>query len=142
MKVKLLLATAQVPVRQKKSDAGYDLHAELHPNFGVYFIRPLARLTVPTGIAVEIPEGYYGKIEPRGGLALKGLDILGGVIDAGYRGEVAVLLINLGEQEIIIRQGDRIAQLVIIKIATPEIEVVEELSITDRGSNRYGSTGM
>lgn len=98
---------------------------------------------VKTGIAVMIPEGNYGRIAPRSGLAWKNfIDTLAGVIDEDYRGEVKVLLVNLGDQDFEIKYGDRIAQFIIEKYTPTDIEVVEELNETNRGVGGFGSTGV
>jgi len=108
-------------------------------------VKPLQRVIIPTGIALEIPEGYEGQVRPRSGLALKkGLTVLNapGTIDADYRGEVKVILVNLGEEEVVIERGERIAQLVITPVVRAELIPVEELSSTERGEGGFGSTGL
>ena len=107
-------------------------------------IRPMERVLIPTGLVLEIPEGYEGQIRPRSGLALeKGLTVLNapGTIDADYRGEVKVLLVNLGDEEVTVRRGERIAQLVIVPVAKAKLEEVEEVGTTERGEGGFGSTG-
>jgi dUTP pyrophosphatase len=98
---------------------------------------------VPTGIAVEIPEGYEGQIRPRSSLAARGIIILNapGTIDSDYRGEIQVLMYNLMHTPYQIVPGDRIAQLVITKVARTHIQVVEELTATERDTGGFGSTG-
>jgi deoxyuridine 5'-triphosphate nucleotidohydrolase len=106
-------------------------------------IQPAARKAVRTGFAVAVPSGFYGRLAPRSGLALKfGIDVLAGVIDADYRGEVLCLLVNLGEDAFQISAGDRIAQLIIEKVAIGEPLWTEELPATDRGAMGFGSTGI
>lgn len=105
----------------------------------------MQRFAVGTGIRVAIPEGYEGQVRPRSGLALRqGLSIPNapGTIDADYRGEVKVILINLGQEPILIRKGDRIAQLVICPIVRAELVVSEKLPETVRGDGGFGSTGV
>ena len=105
---------------------------------------PRERRAVPTGIAVEIPVGYEGQVRPRSGRAIKdGLTLVNspGTIDADYRGEVKVLLINLGEQPILINPGDRIAQLIIAPVVRAEIVEVDALAPTSRGPGGFGHTG-
>ncbi len=105
---------------------------------------PGERRAVPTGIAIEIPDGYEGQVRPRSGRAIKeGLAMINspGTIDADYRGEVKVLLVNLGHAPIIIEPGDRIAQLVIAPVARVEIVEVDSLADTPRGSGGFGHTG-
>lgn len=128
---------ACLPRRGSPMAAGADLHAAVDVR-----IEPGQRRLVPTGIAVEIPVGHYGRIAPRSGLAVRhGIDTLAGVVDSDYRGEVSVLLINLGELPVELRAGDRIAQL-IIEQAAPSVYVwAESLAETDRGEGGFGSTG-
>jgi len=107
-------------------------------------IAPGARALVPTGWAVAIPTGFEGQVRPRSGLALRhGITVLNapGTIDADYRGELAVLLINHGDDPFVVRRGDRIAQLLICPVARAELREVEALDATARGSGGYGSTG-
>lgn len=108
------------------------------------FLKPFQRALVPTGIAVEIPPGYEAQIRPRSGLAIRhGITLLNtpGTIDADYRGEIKVILINLGEEDFVINRGDRIAQMVICPVMIVELEEVEELSTTHRSDGGFGSTG-
>jgi dUTP pyrophosphatase len=130
-----------LPARQHGDDAGYDLvareDARLAPAGG--------RAIIPTGIAVAIPAGYAGFVQPRSGLALRhGVTVLNspGLVDAGYRDELRVILVNLDPvEEFTVRRGDRIAQLVIQRVETPELLVVDALDDTDRGLGGFGSTG-
>ena len=129
IKIKKINPDGKVPTRAKSSDAGYDLYSTVDMP-----ITPTARQLVPTGIAIEIPEGYYGRIAPRSGLAVRaGIDILAGVVDSGYRNEIKVVMINLGEGLVSVNKGDRIAQLIIEKCYDVEWEEVNELSDSDRG---------
>jgi dUTP pyrophosphatase len=103
---------------------------------------PGQRVIARTGLSVAIPEGHYGRVAPRSGLATKqGLDVLAGVIDADYRGEIGVLLLNTGGETIELTAQSKICQLIIEKIITPEAVWAEELSDTARGSGGFGSTG-
>ncbi len=105
-------------------------------------IEPRHRYLARTGLAVAIPEGYYGRIAPRSGLALRtGLDVLSGVIDADYRGEIGCLLYNTGDETITLPAQSKICQLIIEKIVTPEAVWADEINETDRGSGGFGSTG-
>jgi len=107
-------------------------------------IKPMQRILVPTGLHIELPVGYEAQIRPRSGLAYKhGISIVNspGTIDADYRGEIKVLLINLSDTDFVVNNGDRIAQMVIAKHETISWENVEELSDTARGSGGYGHTG-
>ena len=137
IKIKKINPDGKVPTRAKSSDAGYDLYSTADMP-----ITPTARQLVPTGIAIEIPEGYYGRIAPRSGLAVRaGIDILAGVVDSGYRNEIKVVMINLGEGLVSVNKGDRIAQLIIEKCHDVEWEEVNELSDSDRGEGGFGSSG-
>lgn len=107
-------------------------------------LKPMERVLVPTGIAVEIPPGFEAQIRPRSGLAIRhGITLLNtpGTIDADYRGEIKVILINLGSEDFVVRRGDRIAQMVIAPVIKVELEEVEELSPTKRLTGGFGSTG-
>jgi dUTP pyrophosphatase len=107
-------------------------------------LKPGDRIAVPTGLALEIPVGFEGQVRPRSGLALRaGVTILNapGTIDSDYRGEVSVLLVNLGREPFTINPGDRIAQLVIAPVTRCELEETDELSSTARGSGGFGHTG-
>jgi dUTP pyrophosphatase len=131
-----------LPAAQHAGDAGLDLHAaadvELEPRG--------ARALVPTGIAIAIPDGYAGFVQPRSGLALRhGVTCLNtpGLVDAGYRDEIRVLLVNLDPAEPFkVSRGDRIAQLVIQRFETVEWDEVDDLAATDRGLSGWGSTGQ
>ena len=121
--------------------AGMDLRADLNEPM---VLQPNERALVPTGLFVELPQGFEAQIRPRSGLALKhGITILNtpGTIDSDYRGEVKVLLINHGKEDFIVKFGDRIAQLIISKCEKAELFPSENLSDTKRGSGGYGSTG-
>jgi dUTP pyrophosphatase len=128
-----------LPARARADDAGLDLYAAEAAT-----IEPGARALVPTGIALAIPAGYAGFVLPRSGLALRhGLTLLNtpGLIDAGYRGEVKVLLVNHDRAAVTVARGDRIAQLVIQRVEPAELVEVDELPTTDRGAGGFGSTG-
>jgi len=130
-----------LPARQTEGSAGYDLCAALAEPVT---IAPLERRLVPTGWALELPPGHEAQVRPRSGLALKhGVTILNapGTIDADYRGELAVLLVNLGSEPFVVRPGDRIAQLVVARTLDVAFEHAEVLDATTRGSGGYGSTG-
>jgi dUTP pyrophosphatase len=134
-----------LPQRASPGSSGYDLRAAIAEE-GVT-LRPGDRLAIPTGLVVAIPRGYEGQVRPRSGHALRsGLGVINapGTIDADYRGEVAVLLINLGREPVRIERGDRIAQLVIAAVPDVLLEErqgLEELGETDRGASGFGSTG-
>ncbi|HQB97961.1 MAG: dUTP diphosphatase [Candidatus Cloacimonadaceae bacterium] len=132
---------AMEPLRMSPDAAGYDLFACLEEPLG---LKPGKRIAVPTGIATAIPSGYEAQIRPRSGIALKlGLGVLNspGTIDADYRGEIKVILINLGEEEIIIQPRMRIAQMIITQVQSPQFELCESLDSTLRADGGFGSSG-
>ncbi len=131
-----------LPAYETKASAGVDLRANLE---NVIVLKPLERILVKTGMFLEIPEGYEAQVRPRSGLALKkGITVLNspGTIDADYRGEVGVILINFSNEDFIIENGERIAQLVFAKVEQAEWMQVEVLSDTNRGEGGFGSTGV
>lgn len=131
-----------LPAYETVNSAGMDLRAWLPE--GPVTLKPMQRFLVPTGLYMEIPEGYEGQVRPRSGLAIKsGITVLNspGTIDADYRGQVCVILINLSEQPFVINSGDRIAQLVIARCEQAEPVQVETLSSTERGEGGFGHTG-
>jgi len=139
IKVQKLNPDAHLPTYAKGGDAGADLYSTHSVN-----LLPGEFKLVSTGIAVAIPMGYVGLIHPRSGLAAKhGITVLNtpGTIDAGYRGEIKVLLVNLGKEVYNIGRAERIAQLVIQKVEHAYFEPVDELDLTDRGNGGFGSTG-
>jgi dUTP pyrophosphatase len=130
-----------LPTYQSEHAAGIDLRADIAAPIQM---ASHERRAIPTGIAVEIPVGYEGQVRPRSGRAIKeGLALINspGTIDADYRGEVKVLLVNLGGQPILIHPGDRIAQLIIAPVVRAKIVEVDELAPTDRGGGGFGHTG-
>ena len=138
--VRILRPGGRLPVRAHPGDAGLDLIAAEHVS-----ILAGGRQAVPTAIAVAIPPGYAGLVVPRSGLARRhGVTVANapGLIDAGYRGELLVLLVNLGDAVHRVEPGDRIAQLVVVPVGLPEAVAVEELPASDgRGEGGFGSTG-
>jgi dUTP pyrophosphatase len=140
LRFRRLSASARPPAQAHDGDAGYDLHADEAVTIG-----PGERASVGTGIAVAIPAGHAGLVIPRSGLAARhGISVVNapGLIDSGYRGELRVLLLNTDRtQPFGVEPGDRIAQLVLVTAATPELEEVEELDETVRGAGGFGSTG-
>jgi len=132
-----------LPAYETSHAAGMDLRAAL-PDDEPFVLKPGARHAVPTGLAFALPDGFEGQVRPRSGLALKaGVTCLNtpGTIDADYRGEVKVILINLGEDDFAIRRGDRIAQLVIAPFVQGRWTEVKSLDETARGEGGFGSTG-
>jgi dUTP pyrophosphatase len=129
------------PAAASASSAGADLRAAVA---APVTIEPGARLLVPTGLALEIPRGWEGQVRPRSGLAADhGVTVLNapGTIDADYRGEVGVLLVNLGTRPFLVRRGDRVAQIVFARVAEVIWEEVPRLSDSERGRGGFGSTG-
>ncbi len=143
MKLRRLRPSASLPAYQTPYSAGLDL--TFAPESGESLVlAPLSRALLPTGLAVAIPGGYEGQVRPRSGWALKhGITVLNspGTIDADYRGEVKVLLVNLGQEAVTIQAGDRIAQLVIAQVEQATLREVEVLDETERGSGGFGHTG-
>jgi len=130
----------EIPMRSHIGDAAIDLHSRIDVT-----LEPGQRAAVPTGIAVAIPEGFAGLVLPRSGHALRdGIGVVNGpgLIDSGYRGEVAVLLINHGTETVDFARGDRVAQLAVVPIPEVEWMEVEELDATVRGAGGFGSTGI
>ncbi len=137
-----LLSYIQLPTYMSSHASGMDLQAACSEPIQ---IPPGERVLIPTGFAIAIPEGYEAQIRPRSGLAMKhGITCLNspGTIDADYRGEIKVLLINLGQEAFTLQPGDRIAQMVIQKVERVEWREVESLSESDRGQGGFGSTGV
>jgi dUTP pyrophosphatase len=128
-----------LPAYARTDDAGLDLHAA-----GPVTLAPGARALVPTGLALAIPAGFAGFVLPRSGLALRhGVTLLNtpGLIDAGYRGEIKVLLVNHGAEPVVLNRGDRVAQLVVQRIEHVALMPVSELPDSARGAGGFGSTG-
>jgi dUTP pyrophosphatase len=140
LRFRRLKVAARPPTQAHEGDAGYDLHAAEAATIG-----PGERVSVGTGIAVAIPEGQAGLVIPRSGLAARhGISVVNapGLIDSGYRGELRVLLLNTDRSEAFtVEPGDRIAQLVLVRVETEELEEVAELDETARGPGGFGSTG-
>lgn len=130
-----------LPAYETAFAAGMDIRANLEADVE---IMPTQRVLIPTGLFIELPQGFEAQIRPRSGLAFKyGITVLNapGTIDADYRGEIKVLLINHGDTSFVIKHGERIAQMIIAKHETIQWNSVEQLSETGRGSGGYGSTG-
>jgi dUTP pyrophosphatase len=136
-------ADLPLPAYQTAHAAGLDLLAAVSEYAPVHLARG-ARVLIPTGLALALPHGFEAQVRPRSGLALKhGITVLNspGTIDADYRGEVQVILVNLGEADFVVRRGDRIAQLIIAPVTQAELVVVTALDETPRGTGGFGSTG-
>jgi dUTP pyrophosphatase len=130
-----------LPAYQTEHAAGMDLMADIEAQFS---LAPQGRVAVPTGFAIEIPPGFEGQVRPRSGLAFKdGVTVINapGTIDADYRGEIKVLLVNLGNDSVWLNPGDRIAQLVISPVVRAEVEEADNLEETARGEGGFGHTG-
>jgi len=135
-------STNPLPQYATKASAGIDLRANLKANI---IMKPLERTIVPTGLFIEIPIGYEAQVRPRSGLAIKkGITVLNtpGTIDADYRGEIMIILINLSNENFVIQHGERIAQMVIAAHQQAEWKLVEDLTETERGTGGFGSTGV
>ena len=143
MEVKIInKSDNQLPAYETVNSAGMDLRAYLPE--GPVTLKPMQRMLIPTGLFMEIPEGYEGQVRPRSGLAIKnGITVLNtpGTIDADYRGEVKIILINLSDTDFTINSGDRIAQIIFAKCEQMEVVNVETLSETERGAGGFGHTG-
>lgn len=161
IKAKRLSDTAILPTYGSEKAACFDIYANLHPdtclalnpdvdmpkdddksNFLRAGIAPHTTMKIPTGWAFQPPEGYMLQILQRSGLASKGLICVGGILDNDYTGEVVVILLNTTEEDIIIHNGDRIAQIALRKYDQAEFELVDELDETARGDGAFGSTGV
>ncbi|MGH7855781.1 MAG: dUTP diphosphatase [Candidatus Binatia bacterium] len=141
VRVRRLREGVELPRYMTERAAGLDLAAALD---GEVTIAPLARATIPTGIAIALPPGYEAQIRPRSGLAERhGLTLLNtpGTIDADYRGEIRVIVVNLGEAPVTIRPGERIAQMIVGPVARVSWQEVADLDETERGSGGFGHTG-
>lgn len=131
-----------LPAYATPQSAGMDLRANIEEAFT---LKPLQRRLVPTGLFMALPEGYEAQVRPRSGLALKhGITVLNtpGTIDADYRGEIGVVLVNLSDTDFVVNPGERIAQMVIAKHKQADFEIVTELDETERGAGGYGHTGV
>ena len=132
-----------LPAYETEGSAGLDLRAAIEEGTEVV-LKPLGRALIPTGLKIAVPQGYEAQVRPRSGLALKfGITCLNspGTVDSDYRGEVGVVLVNLGAEDFTIRRGDRIAQMVIAQHARVVWEVQDNLTATARGEGGFGSTG-
>jgi len=138
IQVKKLSAEAKLPSFGRASDAGMDLYS-----LADTVLKPGERISCPTGIAIKIPEGFVGLVWDKSGPSHKfGIKTIGGVYDSNYTGEYLIGLINLSQKDFVIKKGQKIAQLLVQKIESPEIEEVSELSETNRGEQRFGSSGL
>jgi dUTP pyrophosphatase len=142
IKIKKLNKNAILPKYMTDKSAGMDIFACIDNSI---VLKPLQRVLIPTGLSIALPDGYEAQIRPRSGLAYKhGVTLLNtpGTIDADYRGEIKIILINFGNEEFQINHGDRIAQMIISKIEKPIIKIAQNLDDTERGKGGFGSTGI
>jgi dUTP pyrophosphatase len=136
LKVKKVRSDARMPTRAHKEDAGIDLYA-----CGGHVVEPHTTTVIPIGVAFEIEEGYVGLIWDKSSIGSKSMKTLGGVIDAGYRGEISIMVHNLSDTPYHFEHGHKVAQMLIQKIELCEVEEVDNLSETVRGAGGFGSTG-
>lgn len=143
MKIKIVSNSKHVlPAYETHASAGMDLRANLSEDV---LLKPLGRALIPTGLFIELPEGFEAQVRPRSGLSIKkGVTVLNtpGTIDADYRGEIKVILVNLSDQDYFVKDGERIAQMIISKHEKAEWEQVPELQETSRGAGGFGHTGQ
>lgn len=144
MKIKFrkLHPEAKTPAYETAGAAGMDIRAMISHEI---YLQPGVRFTCPTGIAIELPDGYEAQVRPRSGLARKhGVTVLNapGTVDSDYTGEIGVILINHGDEAFLIKPFDRVAQIIIAAVVRAELEQVGELTETERGEGAFGSTGM
>ncbi|MGW8184671.1 MAG: dUTP diphosphatase [Candidatus Moraniibacteriota bacterium] len=138
IEIKKINPEAKIPIYAIKNDAGMELYSVQD-----LIVEPGKILTCETGITMAIPVGYVGLIWDKSGVAFKGgIKTMGGVIDSSYRGEIKIILINLSDKVYVINKGDKVAQMLIQKVESPDIEEVEVLDDTERGEGGFGSTGI
>ena len=136
LKFKLLNKDSILPIVDHADDAGFGIYSSEEK-----VLKPMDFVGISTGISSEIPNGYFVSFRDRSSMAIKGLHVMGGVIDAGYRGEWKVIIINLGKENYKILKGDKIAQGILQKLEKYKITTVDKLTKTKRGSGGFGSTG-
>ena len=144
VKIKRVRDRGDIPLPRYMTShsAGMDLYADME---GEITLQPMERMLVPTGIAVALPDGFEAQIRPRSGLAINhGIALLNspGTIDADYRGEISVIMINLGDKPFAVKRGDRVGQMVINRVYHAAWDKVEELEETERGAGGFGHTGL
>ena len=129
-----------LPKYETLLSAGMDLYANINEEI---LLKPMQRALIKTGLFIALPDNYEAQIRPRSGLAYKKfIDVLAGVVDYDYRGNVGVILANFGDEDFEVKKGDRIAQMILERITTPECVEVEDLEATERGAGGFGSTGV
>lgn len=144
IKIKRVRSSSDIslPRHMTSHSAGMDLYADVESEIE---LQPMERRLIPTGIAISLPDGFEAQIRPRSGLAINhGVTLLNspGTIDADYRGEISIIMINVGDKPFIIKRGDRVAQMVINKIYHVSWDTVDELDDTKRGAGGFGHTGL
>ena len=138
VKIKKIDGDAKIPSYAHGGDAGMDIYSAENLT-----VKAGEHAKVRTGIAMEIPDGFVGLVWDKSGISMNyGLKTLGGVIDSGYRGEVVIGVVNLSKEDYVVEKGNKIAQILIQKVESPEIKEVEELSNSERGEKGFGSTGV
>jgi dUTP pyrophosphatase len=136
LKIQRIHKDAKLPLYQHKGDAGLDIFSSIDCVLEAGEVKP-----VPTGIRMAVPDGYAGLVWDKSGISLRGVHRLAGVIDSGYRGEVRVVMVNLGNEAFVIEKGMKIAQLLVQPVTEMKVVETEELEITSRGEEGFGSTG-
>lgn len=142
LKIKKLDNCFKIPEYKTDLASGMDLYSA---NYNEVLIKPLKRALIPTGIKIELEKGYEAQIRARSGLAIKnGITLINaiGTIDADYRGEICVGLVNLSDEDFVVKRGDRIAQMVIAPVIFPSVKIEDNLSETERSEGGFGSTGV
>lgn len=134
--IKKLYEDAKLPTRAHHDDAGTDLYAQ-----GDHIVIPHQTIAIPTGVAMELEKGYVSLIWDKSSVGSKGIKTLGGVIDAGYRGEYKIIVHNLNNESYTFKHGDKVAQMLVQKVEFPELVEVAELNDSTRGEGGFGSTG-
>lgn len=131
-------AEAKIPIFAKTGDAGMDVYSNAEMT-----IMPGEIIAIPTGVKMELPEGYVALVWDKSGIALKnGIKTMGGVLDAGFRGEVQIIMTNLSKKPFLVPKHTKVAQILIQKVECPKIEIAEVLSESERGESAFGSTGL
>ena len=129
-----------LPKYETLLSAGMDIYANINEEI---LLKPMQRALIKTGLFIALPDNYEAQIRPRSGLAYKKfIDVLAGVVDYDYRGNVGVILANFGDEDFEVKKGDRVAQMILERITTPECVEVEDLEATERGAGGFGSTGV
>ncbi len=136
LKIKKIHNDAKLPNRAHHDDAGIDMFA-----YGTHTVEPHQTVAIPTGVSMELEKGFVSLVWDKSGISLKGMKTVGGVIDAGYRGEYKIVVHNLTESPYVFSHGDKVAQILIQKVEFPDLVEVEELSDSSRGEGGFGSTG-